>query len=165
MDAGAVSEPGSGRSALGLIQQEFYLGRVLGLGARTRMVSACTIEKYGPKRISNHLSIMTTYFPAILVFISLGALALALSGSGGAPLLLYGNGALSSSGGMLLILLAAKMVWSQSTSKDESSNASLVGPIVIGLLGALLHSSGWAIGLGLGLIGAMALYGARPPKP
>lgn len=26
MDAGAVSEPGSGRSALGLIQQELYLG-------------------------------------------------------------------------------------------------------------------------------------------
>lgn len=109
---------------------------------------------------------MPTIIKAIIAIIALGFLALALGDSRGkgATQILLGNGALSSFAGMLLILLAAKMVWTHSTSGGESSNASLAAPIIIGLLGALLHSSGWAIGLGLGLVGAMALYSARTQK-
>lgn len=103
---------------------------------------------------------MPTVLKALLAFIFLGALAMIFgekSGMGATQFLL-GNRAVSSFGGMLLILLAAKMVWTQSTSKGESSKASLAGPIVIGLFGALLHSSTWAIGLSLGLVGAMVAF-------
>jgi hypothetical protein len=104
-----------------------------------------------------HLSIMLTFLKVILASIALGILAQLFGHQGGlaSTEVRLGNAAISSIGGIFLILLAAKMVWTQSTSKGESLKASLAGPIVVGLFGALLHSSSWAIGVSLGLVGTM----------